>query len=277
MKLFAIAFGITCGVSAGLFILVFALLSLFESSQAVSAATGLAGLSMAAFPKVAESLEHREGRKSVAGGARARVYDFRGFQIAWPVLVAYGTVVLWGVVQAFGFIIGFAFGTATGQAVTARALQGLAIAIIAVMIVAAYFVGRWIGSRTSRLGIAAMLLISPLFAVTNIATDVLLLPGELYRDAMGSEPGAFFGLLWRIIGISLVIMVPGLIGYWRGQKQRLSKYLHYLLSVLPPQTRETVVELAFEEAQKVSAVARDARPSIRPEASPVLVQPLNLR
>ena len=70
-------------------------------------------------------------------------------------------------------------------------------------------------------------------------------------------------MLKRIIIISLIVIVPGLIGYWRGKRQSLSKYLYYLLSVLPPQTRDTVVELAFEEAQKVSAAARDARPSIR--------------
>ena len=58
----------------------------------------------------------------------------------------------------------------------------------------------------------------------------------------------------------MTAIVPGLIGYWRGKRQSLSKYLHYLLSVLPPQTRDTVVELAFDEAQKVSAAARDARP-----------------
>jgi hypothetical protein len=264
MKLFAIAFGITCGVSVGLFMLVFVLLSLFESPQAVSAATGLAGLSMAAFPKVAEFLETREGRKSIAGGTRGRIYDFRGFQIAWLLMAAYGTVVLWGVIEAFAYIIGFSFGVATGQRVAdARALQGLGIATLAVEIVAAYFVGRWIGSRTSRLGIVAMLLVAPLFAVANIATDVFALPRELYTATFGSEPRAFFGILKRFSIISLIVMVPGIIGYWRGKRQSLSKYLYYLLRVLPSQTQDTVVELAFEEAQKVSAAARDARPSIR--------------
>ena len=263
MKLFAIAFGITCGVSVGLFMLVFVLLSFFESPQAVSAATGLAGLSMAAFPKVAEFLETREGRKSVAGGTRERIYDFRGFQIAWLLMVAYGAVVLWGVIEAFGVIIGFSFGAATGGQADAKALQGLGIAMLAVQIVAAYFVGRWIGSRTLRLGIVAMLLVAPLVGVANTATDALVMPGELYTATFGSEPRAFFGILKRIIVTSLIIIVPGLIGYWRGKRQSLSKYLYYLLSVLPPQTQDTVVELAFEEAQKVSAAARDARPSIR--------------
>jgi len=43
----------------------------------------------------------------------------------------------------------------------------------------------------------------------------------------------------------------GLFGYWRGHRHKLSAYLYYLVRVLPAETRETVVELTFEEAQKV--------------------------
>jgi hypothetical protein len=76
----------------------------------------------------------------------------------------------------------------------------------------------------------------------------------------GSEGVAFFGILMRITKTAFIIVVPGLIGYWRGQRQRLSKYLDYLLSVLPQQTRDTVVDLAFEEAQKVAATVGEVRP-----------------
>jgi hypothetical protein len=51
----------------------------------------------------------------------------------------------------------------------------------------------------------------------------------------------------------------GLIGYWRGRKYRLAAYLHYLLGVLPAETRDTVVELAFDEARKVASSGRRAR------------------
>jgi hypothetical protein len=34
------------------------------------------------------------------------------------------------------------------------------------------------------------------------------------------------------------------------------KYLHYLLGVLPSETRDAVVDLAFEEAQKVLPVTK---------------------
>jgi hypothetical protein len=56
-----------------------------------------------------------------------------------------------------------------------------------------------------------------------------------------------------------MLLVAGLLGYWRGQKYRLSKYLHYLLGVLPAETRDAVIELAFEEAQKAPAATGRAR------------------
>ena len=44
-----------------------------------------------------------------------------------------------------------------------------------------------------------------------------------------------------------------LIGYWRGRKHRLSKYLYYLLGVLSPEARHAVIELAVEEAQRAAS------------------------
>ena len=79
----------------------------------------------------------------------------------------------------------------------------------------------------------------------------------------GSEGLTFFEILKRFAIISFIIVVPGLIGYWRGQRQRLSKYLDYLLHVLPPQDRDTVVDLAYGEAQKVAAAVGSVRPSDR--------------
>ena len=51
MKLFAIAFGIVCGVAAVLFGVAFALLWLFQYPQPHAAAGALAGVVILAFPK----------------------------------------------------------------------------------------------------------------------------------------------------------------------------------------------------------------------------------
>jgi len=68
----------------------------------------------------------------------------------------------------------------------------------------------------------------------------------LFSDPGELAPGAVFGA-YRLP----FIMCAALIGYWRGQKYRLSKYLYYLLDVLPAEARDAFIDLAFEEAQKV--------------------------
>ena len=265
MKLFAIAFGIVCGVAAVLFGVAFALLWFFEYPQPHAPAGTLAGVVILAFPKVAEFLERQDSKKGLAVGRRKPVYDYRGFQIAWPLMVVYGTVVVFCLAQASsgigGIIVAAVGGSFEGEkAKDARIGMGLLNAII--LTYGAYLVGRWIGTRASRLGIVTILLIGPLTAVIWIGADVLFFaPGKKYTDLFGLEGLTFFGILTRFTFISLFIVVPGLIGYWRGQRRRLSKYLDYLLNVLPPQDRDTVVELAYGEAQKVAAAVGNVRPS----------------
>jgi hypothetical protein len=58
------------------------------------------------------------------------------------------------------------------------------------------------------------------------------------------------------------LICTGLIGYRRGRKYRLSRYLHYLLDVLPAETRDTVIDLAFDEARKISLP--NSAPSVKP-------------
>ncbi len=257
MKLFAIAFGIVCGVATVLFGVALTLLRLFEYPQPQAVAGSLAGVVILAFPKVAEFLEQQESKKRLAVGRRKPVYDFRGFQVAWPLMVVYGTLMLCCLVYTSSRIaatmvlsVGGSFEGNNARA--ANSALGLLNGLMTIF--GAYLVGRWIGARISRLGIVTVLLIGPLTAVIWIGADVFLFyPGKKYTDLFGSEGLTFFAILKRFTAIPLVIVVPGLIGYWRGQRQRLSKYLDYLLNVLPPQDRDTVVELAYGEAQKVAA------------------------
>ena len=52
-----------------------------------------------------------------------------------------------------------------------------------------------------------------------------------------------------MVGIPLFFAL-GLLGYWRGRHQRLGTYLAYLLGSVSTETRQSIVELAFEEAKK---------------------------
>jgi hypothetical protein len=120
-------------------------------------------------------------------------------------------------------------------------------------ILTAYLVGRWVGTRCSRHGVGTILLIALLTAIGSVAIDVLTVPDEDYKELFKNERADFLPILVRITGTTFTMSVSALIGYWRGHRPRLSKYLNYLLGILPAETRNTVVGLAFDEAQRVAS------------------------
>jgi hypothetical protein len=61
---------------------------------------------------------------------------------------------------------------------------------------------------------------------------------------------------WEQIGFGIAILfLSGCWGYWRGRRQRLAVYLAYLLGRVSTDTRETIVQLAFQEASRDRLVA----------------------
>jgi hypothetical protein len=191
MKLFAVAFGIACGVGVILFATTFAILTLVGIGEPVAAATALGALPITAFPKIGEFLERQQGRKSLAAGKRAPIYDFRGFQIAWPLMIVYGTIVLWSVGQAAVGIPAFMLGQAHSDDENVdptTLLFPLTHGVFPlVSVLAAYFVGRWIGTRCSRQGVVTMLLVAFFTAAGIVAIDVAGLTDEAYRASFGGS------------------------------------------------------------------------------------------
>src|SRR5262245_18714060 len=102
MKLFAITFGIGCGVGLVLAAATLAILRLIGVGDAIAvpAAMALAGRPIAASKEIAELIERREGKRALAAGKRIPIYDFRGFHIAWPLMVVFGPPLIWGPLSA---------------------------------------------------------------------------------------------------------------------------------------------------------------------------------
>jgi hypothetical protein len=105
--------------------------------------------------------------------------------------------------------------------------------------IAAYLVGRWIGTRTAKRSLLAIILVILFGRMILFAIDNLF----LYELTIDFEVVAYFLLL------SLPIWVCGVLGCWRGVKAREAGYLWYLMDNLPPTTREPIESLIFEEVQ----------------------------
>jgi uncharacterized membrane protein YpjA len=176
-------------------------------------------------------------------------------------MVLYGVLLLTAIDAISSFVAGllaagFMFSQDAQQDVITGMYLGLVLATPFV-IVGAYLVGRWIGTRCSHRGVIVVLLVVLGYTVLQFVLEqsYLLLATDDDDVARFTRET----LVLRLIVAACLSVLLLLIGYWRGRKGRLSKYLHYLLGALPAETRDTVVELAFDEAQKVASAAGRAR------------------
>ncbi len=83
-----------------------------------------------------------------------------------------------------------------------------------------------------------------------------LLMADTSPPVLGRTPLQEFFVEWLVPVCTFA--AAGLLGQRQGRKRRLADYMEYLLSVLPPPTRNVLVELAFEEARKAGAAGPPA-------------------
>jgi hypothetical protein len=253
MKHLAIGLGIALAIGISLFGIAYVFVIALGQKELLPLIPLLIPSPLALATTIAQALERDEGRKSVAAGHRTPVYDFRSFRIAWPLMVVYGAAVLLGVSTSVNFVVGFMGGLMGAEIKVMR--PALITVSVLVILLASYHIGRWIGTRCSQFGIATMLLVALFTGTLLVALEVFTTSDEAYRELRGWERMSAHSLLPIVVNAPLIFAFE-LVGYWRGRKRRLSEYLSYLLGVLPPETRDTVVELAYEEAQKAASVRR---------------------
>ncbi len=254
MKYLGAALAISFGMGLVLFVIVY---PLFHDAHL---AAGIAAIPIAGCHHIAEMLERRETRQGVTAHRAAEIHDLAGFSVAWPLIVAYATIALFGiylVATVFGALtIGFLFDE--GATYTRRQAIGVMVIAAPILLIGGFMVGRWIGSRCARWSEATILLITALGPLVGGAFGALfgLLMADTSPPVLGRTPLQEFFVEWLVPVCTFA--AAGLLGQRQGRKRRLADYMEYLLSVLPPPTRNVLVELAFEEARKAGAAGPPA-------------------
>jgi len=218
-------------------------------------AAQLASALMAAVPYTRELLDKTVlAREDSRKPAAISIGDF-GIQPRRIVL--YGTLL---VVGAMGLSSGLSLLSAVYIGVTSdRGLVRTFLIVTPLILFPAIFgVGRWVGRRCASHGLAAIFIIS-FFA--RLVTSLL----DMWWMATATGPFAVFGdfptLPLRIVAGAAAFSLVGLVGYWRGRRQRVAVYLSYLLQSVSEETRKAIVDLAFEETRAtLTRVGRPARP-----------------
>lgn len=262
MKSLATALG--CALSLSL--VIFAVLSAFlDVSVHAATISAVSTVPLTGVSSMAEAFERWQARKSLAPSQRTSISPPERFAISWPVMAAFGAIILFAAIQAGAGVIGF---LAAALDVDRRAAFGL-ISIFGnlVLLLGAFFVGRWIGSRCRSKGVLAVVVITFSGLLLVLVFDALvivwffpdLLADGLWSPLFGGEASMQETLTPRAVQLALALIF-GLIGYWRGRRRMTAKYLGYLLGVLPPETRELLVHLAYEEAERVGSAPPAAQP-----------------
>ncbi len=208
---------------------------------------GIGGLMTIFQPPLHQSLvqgQLRLRRPTIPKG----IVPLEGFTLHWYFMLIYAASIVFALNQFSGFMMGFIVGFAgvTGTGVG----NALALVTVIVMPVVAYFVGVWIGVRCDKYGVLVLIGSLVLGRILAVSADVFLWPAAT-AEVTGMLPDSsllLWGSAWSIWFIPF-----GLIGLWRGHRVRRERYLRYLISHLPADTRDTLVTMAYEEAQSLSA------------------------
>jgi len=178
-------------------------------------------------------------------------------------MVLYGTLVLFSVMLLASVLGGIL------TAVWSVEPMGVNLVTAMMVIPAAFFIGRWVGRRAEANGLFVLLLIAVFARSAGTFIDLIGTANFAFYLRAGLGEGSFLQhiALQIIIGVGLFFSF-GALGYWQGTRQQLGSYLSYLLQEVPASTRRSIVDLAFEEAGRVSASKATAQPSAPARGSP---------
>jgi hypothetical protein len=243
MKTLITAFSLAlCGIVA-----LFLALSTVGVDHAV--AGSIASVIMGGIPYIRESLDKRSAQRN--GPKPGQVLSLEGFGLGEKRMILYGALIIFGAMN-------FASGIGGLTAVMLDAGQDKvwsAVVIVTCLIVfpTVFCVGRWVGRRSAANGVMTILLIALLARVGASLFDMLVLSHADLVQVLGEDP-TLFSVGKQIISGSLLFFILGLLGYWRGRRQQLAAYISYLLRNVSEESRRAIVDLAFEEASRVSGL-----------------------
>jgi hypothetical protein len=102
-------------------------------------------------------------------------------------------------------------------------------------------IGRWLGARSRSNVLVSLSGVSIVLVATKVAAYIIF--------SSDTRPSIISYLPYVLIFL-LISLGASAVGFWRGRKRRFAAYIQYLLSVLPAESRATLLNLAEEEAQR---------------------------
>ena len=205
----------------------------------------------------------QEIRLGLRGGSPGTL-DLEKLTVQWPLVIVYGTIVTTGIIQVYVGIMGFLVGYFSPPDMLAAALDLLGIVFGTLVLPLIYFlVGVWVGKRCNRYKPMVLIAIILLERLLNILLTYFVIPNSVFVEIYGMNRSQLFQnpVLWMFFGAIIVLgIVFGLLGVWRGYRLRMSGYIEEVFKVLPDATKQDIVALSYEEAQRTLASSPPGTP-----------------
>jgi hypothetical protein len=195
-----------------------------------------------------------------------------------PLSAFFFSLIAWtGVILFTGMLMGMAVGA--GMAAGATQSMGdfkldyklfgplVIFTSFPLRVIAAIYIGCWIGTRSRSYVLAIVACSIALGSGLAFLFSLVTLSSDQVQAAFG-EIGTlerFTTLLPDIV----IYIISAALGFWYGQRQKPIYYLGFIMRVLRPETRQTIVEMAQDEAIRTRRPAMQPAPQ-EPARAPVI-------
>ncbi len=220
-------------------------------------AKGLAGIPAFAIQKVYEFLEAWSAKRALAETGLSSMMSVKDFSMHPLSVFLLSTVMMWGVIHFIGGLMGVSIGIADDVS-EARILdsqpklfaQLIVFTSLPLKIIAAAHIGNWIGTRSRRYGLAIAIGAIALGSIASWSFSILMMSDEMFKVVAGDTRtgGTVLTQFFLLLPDMAIFIIFGAIGFWHGQRRKLAYYLAFIMKILPEETRQTIVEMAREEA-----------------------------
>ncbi len=227
----------------------FTVLSVFEVQKEI--AGSISGIFFGGISFVHQILEKRSIKPNISALPN-HIVNLEGFGLSPVTMTIYGSLMLFALAN-IGSMIGGSI------AALSNIDLGLPTLFISALFVfpSSYIMGHWIGSRCLSHGIRTTLSVIFIFRLVASIIDSSYLSNEDYLSIYGETNSVGF-FLQQIASGLVILGIISLIGYWRGRKKRLLRYVGFLLNFLPNDTRNDLIQLAYEEVKSTLEKNKEA-------------------
>jgi hypothetical protein len=230
----------------------------------VKSSVALASLPVGGFSKVHQVLEQGRLKASFRGLPKG-VVSLQGFALPWYQMLIYGALIFVPLKELGGYI-GGQVARIGGVSEPGAFIWIVAVIANLILFSGMYLVGTWIGARANKYGWLLGIAVPLVGQIIAGAADFILISDEQFPVIFG-QPKTIGFFAMAVIEGALLAAIFCLLGVWRGRRARLSAYLAYLLGNLPADTRDTIVNLAYEEVKSLSTHPHSAQAAPQPQTA----------